>query len=190
MKNQICRAALLAAVALVLSTPVFAADTPLSPVAQVLDREVKMIESEFISLAEAMPADKYAFAPTNGEFKGVRTFAQQVSHTGTVIYMVSAGLLGEKSPVEAGTNENGPANLTTKEDCVAFAKAAFAYAHKAIASLKDENVVQKVSTPYGEQSRLSLANMVTWHSFDHYGQMVVYARMNGIVPPASRPRQQ
>ena len=190
MKNHGCGVALLGTLTLVLTAPIFAADTPLSPEAQLLDREVKMIEGEFVSLAEAMPGDKYNFAPSNGEFKGVRTFAQQVSHTGTVIYMVSAGLLGEKPPVEAGADENGPANLKTKEECVAFAKAAFAYAHKAIATLNAQNLTQKAKTPYGEQPRLSLANMVTWHSFDHYGQMVVYARMNGIIPPASRPRKQ
>ncbi len=72
------------------------------------------MESEIGSLAEAMPADKYNFAPTAGEFKTVRTFAQQMSHIATVIYEVSAASLGEKTPVDTGTNENGPANLRSK----------------------------------------------------------------------------
>ncbi|MFI5113633.1 MAG: DinB family protein [Terriglobales bacterium] len=157
---------------------------------QVLDSSVKMLEGEFIPAAEAMPEDKFGFAPTNGEFKGVRTFAQQVKHVSAVNYMVAAAILGEKPPVELG-GENGPDSIKTKADIVKFAKDSLAYAHKAVASITDENALGQVDSPFGngKVTRLGLATVFAWHSFDHYGQMVEYLRMNGIVPPASRQQQ-
>ncbi len=158
------------------------------PPSKILDQQLATLEREFVPLAEAMPADKYDFAPTNGEFKGVRTFGQQASHAAAVIYMVSASVLGEKNPSEPGKNENGPAHLKTKDDIVKYVKDAFAYGHKAMNSLTDQNLTGLVQSAFGDNkvSRLSMASIAVWHSFDHYGQMVVYARMNGIVPPASR----
>lgn len=153
----------------------------------VLDTQVKNMEGEFISAAEAMPEDKYNFAPTNGEFKGVRTFAQQVKHVAAVNYLVAAAILGEKPPVDTG-GENGPDGLKSKADIVKFAKDSFAYAHKAIATITAENYIGEVPSPFGngKSTRVGLGGVFAWHGFDHYGQMVVYLRMNGIVPPASR----
>jgi hypothetical protein len=167
---------------------VIAADAPTPSVSKILDQDLTTIENELVPLAEAMPADKYSFAPSKGEFKGVRTFAQQVSHAATVIYQVSASLLGEKNPVDVGQNENGPASLKTKDEIIKYLKDAFAYGHKAMGSLNASNLTGMVQSPFGNNKapRLSLATVPAWHSFDHYGQMVVYARMNGIVPPASR----
>ena len=135
-----------------------------------------------------MPADKYNFAPTSGEFKGVRTFGQQASHVAAVIYMVSASVLGDKNPSEAGKGENGPASLKTKDDVVKYLKDSIAYGHKAMASLTDRNLTEMVQSAFGDNKvpRVSMATVAVWHSFDHYGQMVVYARMKGIIPPASR----
>ena len=166
----------------------FGADPPAPTVSKVFDQQLSMIEREFVPLAEAMPAAKYGFAPADGEFKGVRTFGQQVSHTAAVIYMVSAAVLGEKNPSEPGEHENGPASLKTKDDIVKYLKDAFAYGHKATASLTSENLTGLVQSAFGDNkvSRAFMASVPVWHSFDHYGQMVVYARMNGIVPPASR----
>jgi len=156
-------------------------------VTQILDRGVKVIESEFVPAAEAMPEDKYGFAPTNGEFKGVRTFGQQVKHVAAVNYMLAAAILGEKPPVELG-GENGPDSIKTKADILKFAKDSFAYAHKAVATVTAENATGEVASPFGEgkTTRMGLATVFAWHGFDHYGQMVEYLRMNGIVPPASR----
>ena len=156
-------------------------------VSQVLDGDVKMIEGELVPAAEAMPEDKYRFAPTNGEFKGVRTFADQVKHVAAVNYLVGAAILGEKPPVDTG-GEKGPASMTSKADIVAFAKQSFEYAHKAVASITTANATQPVQSPFGNNktTRLGLANVFAWHGFDHYGQMAVYLRTNGIVPPASR----
>jgi len=156
-------------------------------VTQVLDRTVSNMESEFIPAAEAMPEDKYGYAPTNGEFKGVRTFAQQIKHVAAVNYELGAAILEEKAPVDIN-EEAGPGSITTKADILKYLKESFEYVHKAIATINEKNLVETVRSPFGEGSvsRLGLATSVSWHGFDHYGQMVEYLRMNGIVPPASR----
>ena len=160
---------------------------PAPSVGKVFDGQVKMIESEIVSLAEAMPADKYKFAPTRGEFQGVRTFGQQAAHVAAVNYLVAAAVLGEKPPVDTG-GENGPASLDGKDAIVKYLKDSFAYAHKAAASITAQNMMDMVQSPFGKDkvTRVSMVTVPVWHSFDHYGQMVVYGRMNGIVPPASR----
>ena len=156
-------------------------------IAQVLDRSVSGVEKEFVSAADAMPEDKYSFAPTVGEFKGVRTFAQQVKHVAAVNYLVAAAILEEKPPVELG-GENGPDSMKTKADIVKFLKDSFTYVHKAAGSINDGNLLSPIKSPFGEgmTTRLGMATLVVGHCFDHYGQMVEYLRMNSIVPPASR----
>jgi hypothetical protein len=156
-------------------------------VTQVLDHTVSNLESEFVPAAEAMPEDKFGFAPTNGEFKNVRTFAQQIKHVAAVNYELGGALLEQKPPVDIG-DESGPASLTSKADIMKYLKDSFAYVHKAIATINEANLVGTVRSPFGEGwvSRLGLATAVSSHGYDHYGQMVIYLRMNGIVPPASR----
>ena len=155
----------------------------------ILENQMKTAESEIVPLVQAMPADKFGFAPKQGEFKGVRTFADQAKHIAAVLYMVSAAAKGEKVPVDIGEGENGPASATSKEQVVQFMKDAFAYAEGAAASMTAERFEQQVKAPWGEgtMARGALVSLATWHSFDHYGQMVVYARMNGVIPPASQP---
>jgi uncharacterized damage-inducible protein DinB len=164
---------------------IFAAEP--TTVAKIYDGQLSGIEHEFVPLAEAMPANKFDFAPTAGEFKGVRTFAQQCKHVAAVLYIVSAATLGEKPPMDPG-GENGPDSIKTKDQVVKFLKDAFTYAHKATLSMTSKNETDMLKSPFGqgEMARGSLAGLLTGHSFDHYGQAVVYARMNGIVPPASR----
>jgi hypothetical protein len=167
----------------------FAAKPPAATFAKAFDGDLSSAEKEIVSLAEAMPADKYNFAPSAGEFTGVRTFALQMRHIAAVNNEVAAAILGEKSPAETGKNENGPDSLDNKDAIVKFLKDSFAYAHKAIGTITEKNVLGEVKSPFGEgelATRASLATILTWHSFDHYGQAVVYARMNGVIPPASR----
>lgn len=156
-------------------------------IAQVLDQSVTGVEKQFVSAAEALPDDKYSFAPTNGEFKGVRTFAQQVKHVAAVNYILGATILGEKSPVEVA-GESGPDSIKSKAEIVKFVKDSFAYFHKAVGTINEGNLLNPVKNPFGEgmTTRLGLATMNVGHCFDHYGQMVEYLRMNGLVPPASR----
>lgn len=156
-------------------------------VTQLLDKNVSNTEREFTSAAEAMPEEKFNFAPTNGEFKGVRNFAQQIKHVAAVNYELGAALLEQKPPVDIN-DEEGPASVTSKADILKYLNDSFAYVHKAIATINENNLGGTVRSPFGEGhlSRLTLAMVVSSHAFDHYGQMVEYLRMNGIVPPASK----
>jgi hypothetical protein len=110
-----------------------------------------------------MPEDKFSFAPTNGEFKSVRTFAQQVK--AATNYLVASEILGEKPPVEVG-GENGPDSIKSKADIMKFLKDSFAYAHRAVMNVDEKNLVTPMKDPFGEQAsvtRLGLALVFTWH---------------------------
>ena len=167
-------------------TPAAPAQAAPATPASVFDRGLSGVEREFVSAAEAMPDDKYNFAPTSGEFKGVRTFAQQVKHVAAVNYMVFSAILGEKAPDTGG--ENGPDALKSKAEIVKYLKESFVLGHRAIAGITAENLMGAISNPFGPKpaTRLGMATLISAHCFDHYGQMAVYLRMNGIVPPASR----
>ena len=172
--------------ALVTGSLALAAD----PIATIYDGQVGSIEREVLALVQAMPADKFDFAPTNGTFTGVRTFALQARHDATMIWRLAASVLGEQPPVDTGAGDNGPETLKTKDQIVDYFKRAVANAHKSMNSLTAQNMLDQVPSPFGRgmTTRLASAAFMGLHSYDHYGQMVVYARMNGVVPPASQPR--
>ena len=156
-------------------------------IGQVMDRSLTNLEQELVPAAEALAEAKFGFAPTGGEFKGVKTFAEQVRHIASANYLFAAGIAGEKAPADLG-GENGPEALKTKAEIITYLKGSFTYAHKAFAGLTDVNATAAIPTPWGKgtTTRLGLATLTVAHGFDHYGQMVVYLRMNGIIPPASR----
>lgn len=154
-----------------------------------LNFDLMIAEHDFVPAADAMPEDKYSFAPSSGEFKGVRTFAEQVKHVAATNYVFGASILGEKPPIELG-GENGPDSVKSKAEIMKFLKDSFDYLHKALATVTAKNELDQIDSPFGRKvARLSLASFATTHPFDHYGQMVEYLRMNGIVPPASRPQK-
>lgn len=155
--------------------------------ASVLDHQLSNTEKTVIPAADAMPADKYDFAPTQGDFKGVRTFGLEVKHIAVANYALGAGILGEKPPV-AITGPDGPPEIKSKADIMKFLNDSSAYAHKALNSITEANVLEPIKSPFGTNmtTRLALATSIIGHPFDHYGQMVVYLRMNSIIPPASR----
>jgi hypothetical protein len=77
--------------------------------------------------------------------------------------------------------------MTAKADIMKYLKDSFAFGHKAVATLNASNLVQPITASSGRPTtRLFLATFAAAHCFDHYGQMIEYLRMNGIVPPASR----
>jgi uncharacterized damage-inducible protein DinB len=164
----------------------FAADAP--TVGQTLDAQFRNADREIVGLFEAMPADKINFAPTNGEFKGVRTFAQQAKHMATYIYMLSSSVLEQKPPVDIGKGDAGPDSVQTKEQIDEYLKGAFAFGHKALNSITEKNQMDQVAGPFpgSKMARIAAGVFMMYHNFDHYGQMVVYARMNGVIPPASQ----
>jgi len=149
------------------------------PPAEIYGKLLSGIEEEFVSAAEAMPADKYDFAPpaSYGEFKGVRTFGEEVKH---VIEANEYYLHDPSTPLK--DNRAAIDKLKTKEEIVAALKATFVEAHKMVDGITPQNAF--VMTESG--TRAGMASMGIAHMLDHYGQMVEYLRMNGIVPPASR----
>jgi uncharacterized damage-inducible protein DinB len=154
----------------------------------VFDQEISSIEKQIVDAAEAMPEDKFNFSPESlnipgNVYKGVRTFAQQVKHIAASNYALWSALTGDKFP-EDFMGSNGTENLKSKADIIKFLKDSFAQGHKAAATLTTENMLQPAGT--SKSSRLHRAEFGVAHAFDHYGQMVEYLRMNGIVPPASR----
>ena len=157
------------------------------PVAEMYDHQVTLVENDVLSLAEAMPADLYDFVPTSGEFEGVRTFGEQIRHLATMIFMTAAVVMEEESPYGPGTHNNGPDNVRSKDEVIVLLKGSLAYARRAMASLTVENHMDPVGSVFGPSPRVDVAAGIAFHSFNHYGQMVVYARMNGVVPPASVP---
>ncbi len=156
-------------------------------VAEMYDAEVTLVGNDVLSLAGAMPADKYDFVPAHGDFAGVRNFGEQVKHLATMIYMTAARVLEERSPYRPGTHNNGPDEVRTKDEIVAYLEGALVYSRKAVSSLTEENHMAPVPSVFGMQPRAWLAAGIARHGYNHYGQMVVYARMNGIVPPGSVP---
>jgi hypothetical protein len=157
---------------------------------QIIDFILSVQEESVVAVAEAMPAEKYSFAPTNGEFAGVRTFAGQLKHIAADNYLLGAGVLGEKPPTDVGTGEQGSSTVRTKPEIIAYLKASFAYMHRAAASIDEAKApiaTPEISPwPEGTATRLGVAIEDCVHTWDHYGQLVEYLRMNGIVPPASR----
>src|SRR6266576_6210274 len=151
---------------------------------------MKIVEQEIISAVGAMPADKFGFAPTDGEFKGVRTFGQMVKHFSATNHILSAAALGEEQPAEAG-DELGPERVRTKAEILAYLKGSFVHLDKAVEAIGKTNIPVNASpiSPLkrGEVTRLALITETLLHAYDHYGQMVEFLRMNGVVPPASRP---
>ena len=165
-----------------------AADQAKRTFASEYERMLTNLEKQIVEAAEAMPEDKFNFAPTGpGDFKGVRTFALEVKHIAVANYALGSGILQEKPPVEM-KGPNGPDNISSRADVLKFLKDSFAYAHKALAAINETNVLESIKSPFGNQqtTRLTLATRILGHPYDHYGQMVEYLRMNGIIPPASR----
>ena len=154
------------------------------PVSQALDFWITITEKQVVSAADAMPEGRYSFAPTAGEFTGVRTFAEQVKHLSAANYQLAARILGEK-PRHGEHGEIAPDSIKSKTQIMDYVKGSFAELHRAVASIGEGNVLEPLASP-GPRTRLECAVDAVAHSYDHYGQMVEYLRMNGIVPPASR----
>ena len=174
--------------ATVATAPLAQASQPAPTLASAIDREISDIEKQVLDAADAMPEDKFNFSPESlnlpgGNYKGVRTFAVQVKHIAASNYFIWSGLTGDKLP-ENLKDGNGPEDVKTKAEILKFLRDSFALGHKAAATLTPENMLQ---TPgHSKSTRLRLATFGVAHAFNHYGQMVEYLRMNGIVPPASR----
>jgi uncharacterized damage-inducible protein DinB len=157
-----------------------------------LDFQLAIVEREVESIAQAMPEDKYSFAPTSGNFAGVRTFSQQVKHIATANDRFFDSILGITAPVapDEGVGSNGPDAIQTKDQILQYLKDSFAKGHKAMATINADNAVTPMKDPAVPflSTRLALAMFACTHAMDHYGQMVEYLRDTGGTPPMSAGR--
>jgi hypothetical protein len=153
-----------------------AVGTPQAP-PQIYGKLLSMMEKDFVDLADAMPEDKFDFAPATGEFKGVRSFGAQVAHVAEAntyfFHDPSKPMVDSRADFE---------KLKTKSEIMKALKDSFAMAHAYVDAITPENAF--VTTSNG--TRAGMASFGLAHMMDHYGQLVVYLRMNGVVPPASR----
>jgi uncharacterized damage-inducible protein DinB len=156
-------------------------------IAKAMDEPLVLIEYEMMGVVKAMPADKYSFAPSSAampgtKFDGVRTFVQEVTHVAEANYYFYSSLSGLTPDVDMKKIET----ITTKDEAVAMLAKSFAFAHKAIATITPENAFVAIKAVDGMDTRVSLAAFGVAHGYDHYGQMVEYLRMTGMVPPGSK----
>jgi uncharacterized damage-inducible protein DinB len=158
--------------------------------AKAINIMLSMYESEAMGAVKAMPAEKFSFAPTHatfaptqGEtFEGVRSFAQQATHVAQANYYFFTTISGLKPDRDV----KAIATLTAKDDIVAALADSFAFGHKAIATITPANAFTVIKGADGLDTRATVATFAVAHGFDHYGQMVEYLRMNGLVPPGSK----
>jgi hypothetical protein len=141
------------------------------------------MEQQFVPAAEAMPEDRFFWAPASGDFHGVRNFAEQLIHVAEVNCALSAAILGE-------TRHKGSQAevLKTRSAVLQYLKDSFALTHRAFSSITEQNAKLPIKHPLFDMitTRMGLGIVAIAHPFDHYGQIVEYLRMNNVVPPASR----
>ncbi|HUQ95839.1 MAG TPA: DinB family protein [Bryobacteraceae bacterium] len=137
------------------------------------------VKNNIIKAAEKMPAENYNFKPV----PEVRSFGQLVGHIADAQYLFCSPVKGEENPkpgIEKGK--------TSKEDLTAALKAAFAYCDGVYDSVSDAKALQNVKFFGRERSGLSVLNFNTSHNNEHYGNIVTYMRIKGLVPPSSEGR--
>jgi uncharacterized damage-inducible protein DinB len=163
-------------------------------VASALLRQFESQEYEVRSAAEAMPADKYNFRAAEGLFKGakapfgpgdVRTFAELVKHIACSNFAFADELDGKEPP--PACDKGGPSPAKSRAELLTYLRDSFAAAKHSLDAITAKNMFDPIEGPYaGPTTRLNLATVIIWHAADHYGQMTIYLRLNGIVPPTSR----
>jgi len=142
------------------------------------------IGRKLIAMAEDFPEDKYDMKPTPAQ----RSFAEQLLHASNANYFFSKPAMGEKAPAEEDPKRD---QYKTKADVVAFVKKAFADGAAAIKAKGDKGMNDMIVDPFEhKQYRIyDLAYGFIEHSGEHYGQLVGYYRIAGLVPPESRPKK-
>lgn len=148
-------------------------------------RLLAMVEGQFLGVAEAMPESKYAFVPSGGKFDDVRSFAEQVKHVACAQFAFFNEIEGKTPPADC--EKGGPSKASTKAELIQYLRDSFDYGNRVLATITDQNSLARVDGRYaGPNTRLGIAVTAVWHITDHYGQLVEYLRMNGIVPPATQ----
>jgi uncharacterized damage-inducible protein DinB len=151
--------------------------TPAATYGKLLD----LLSKEFVDAAEAMPDDKFNFAPPEsaGDFKGVRSFSDQVKHVAEANWYFFGGSMSE---ADSKAKHDAIEKLSSKAEIIQALKDSLVQAHTYV----DGTTAQNAFVMTANGTRGGMAAFGIAHMMDHYGQLVVYLRMNGIVPPASR----
>jgi uncharacterized damage-inducible protein DinB len=154
-----------------------------------VERQFNKIENDILTTAEAMPESKFNFTPeslniNNSTFKGVRTFAGQIMHLATDNILIWSAITGDSIRADI-EDVNGPQSIKTKKDIIEYLKSSFAIGRKAISTLTNQNAMDMIDFRWRKLPRLDLAFYALTHANEHYGQMAIYLRMCGVVPPAS-----
>jgi uncharacterized damage-inducible protein DinB len=155
-----------------------------NPVSDSLRSSWNGVKRNIQQSAELMPEEHYTFKPT----ADVRSFGEILSHVAGASYLFCAAAKGEKSPFQEDSFEK---TAKTKAQIVKATADAIAYCDGAFAALTDANAGALVQAPFGT-NQVPRANPLIGqigHDNEHYGNLVTYFRLKGLVPPSSRPRQ-
>jgi uncharacterized damage-inducible protein DinB len=159
-------------------------DVPKS-IADSVSGTLQFAEGNFLAVAEAMPENKYAFVPTGGNFDGVRSFGEHVKHVACAQFAFFNEFEGKKPPDDCEKGGHDPAK--NKAELIKYLKDSFDYSNRVLATLNAKNALERVEGRYaGPSTKLGISVVAVWHITDHYGQLVEYVRMNGIVPPMTQ----
>ena len=164
-----------------------AADEEHAPksIAESVSGPLRFVEGSFLGVAEAMPEDKYSFIPTAGKFDDVRSFGEQVKHVACAQYAFFNEFEGKHPPMDCEKGGDNPAK--TKAELLKYLRDSFDYSNRVLATLNAKNSMDTVKGRYaGPNTKLGISVVAVWHITDHYGQIVEYLRMNGIVPPTTQ----
>jgi|tagenome__1003787_1003787.scaffolds.fasta_scaffold20924961_2 hypothetical protein len=146
---------------------------------------LKHTQARFVEIAEAMPESKYSFIPTAGNFKDARSFAEQVKHVACANVAFFDEIEGKTPP--AHCERGGPSPATTKAELLKYVHESFDYGNRVLVTVNAQNALDRVEGGYAApNTKLGVAVAAVWHVTDHYGQLVEYLRMNGIVPPSTQ----
>ena len=135
-----------------------------------------LVSGEVIAAAQKMPEENYSFKPT----AEVRSFGQLVGHVADAQYGMCSTAIGEPNPMKAIEKTK-----TSKADLVAALKDAVSYCTQAFAGMTDAQGGQMVKLMNYNVAKLTVLSVNTAHTDEHYGNMVTYLRLKGIVPPSS-----
>jgi uncharacterized damage-inducible protein DinB len=163
------------------------------PLSSAIERQFNKIENDILTTAEAMPESRFNFTPEslhikNSTFKGVRTFAGQIMHLATDNILIWSAITGDSIRPDI-EDVNGPKSIKTKKEIIEYLKSSFAIGRKAISTLTNQNAMDMIDFRWRKLCRLDLAFYALTHANEHYGQMVMYLRMCGVVPPATLSNQ-
>ena len=162
----------------------FVGDVP-TTVADSVAETLKFAEGNFLGVAEAMPENKYDYVPTSGKFDGVRSFGEQVKHVACAQFAFFNEFEGKKPPDDC--EKGGHDAAKTKAELIQYLKNSFDYSNRVIAGLTADNALERIEGRYaGPNTKLGISVVSVWHVTDHYGQLVEYLRMNGMVPPMTQ----